>query len=164
MVGFHVPCHSFQGVKGTVPQSAPHLCHPLPSPPAPTSPPTLVLLDVQGRVINLQEERARSGHCVTICLLRQGVGKIFAWRDLPLLSSCWNVTPSKLSLRLSVNTPVFVFTSPQYRLLVIRAGVHQQLAAYLLACLRHFINRCQCCYDGAWRSDPHAVHSALRWK
>lgn len=110
------------------------LC-PLRQPPRP--PPTLILLDVQGRVINLQEEYARSGHCITICLLHRGVGKIFSWRGLPLLSSCWNVTPNKLSLRLSVNTPVFVFTSPQYRLLVIRAGVHQQLAAYLLACLEH---------------------------
>lgn len=100
-------------------------------------PPPLILLDVQGRVINLQVERARSGHCITICLLHQGVGKNFAWRDLPLHSSCWNVTPSKLSLHLSVNMPVFVFASPQYRFLVIRAGVHQQLAAYLLACLRH---------------------------
>ncbi len=140
MVGFHVPCHPVQGVKGTVLQSAPHLCRPLPYPPAPTSPPALILLDVQGRVINLQEEHARPGHCITICLLHWGVGKIFAWHDLPLLSSCWNVRPSKLSLHLSINTPVFVFTSPQYRLHDIRAGVHQQLAAYLLACLRHSIS------------------------
>lgn len=28
----------------------------------------------------------------------------------------------------------------------------------------HFINRWQCCYDRAQRSDTHAVLCALRWK
>lgn len=164
LVGLLVPCHPVQGVTATVPQSAPHLYH-LPRVPCPLrqplSPQTQILLDVQGKVINLPEELANPGHCITICLLCQGVAKF-----LPaVLSPCWNLTPSKLSLRLSVNMPVFVFGSPKYQLLVIWAVLQQQLAAYLLARLRlHFINRCQCCYDHAWTSDPHGALGALSWK
>lgn len=147
----------------TVPQSAPLLCRPLPSPPAPTSPPALILLDVQGRVIHLQEEHARPGHCITICL-HWGGGNIFAWHDLPLLSSCWNVTQA-------VASPLRQHASVCVRFARILASHHPSRGTSAAGCLSfgmpetlHFINRCQCCYDGAWRSDPHVVRSGLRWK
>lgn len=119
----------------------------------------LIVLVVQGRVINLQEERARSGHCITICLLRRGVAKIFA-------------------------PPLLLFLLERYTEQAVASPLRQQASAVLVSASRHlsrgtsaagclsfgppetlhFINRRQCCYDRAQRSDPHAVLCALRWK
>lgn len=96
------------------------------------SPLALILFDTEERVINLQEERAKSRDCITICLLRRGTAKFCLAQYLPP-PSLLEPTLSKLSLCLSVNTGIFVFNSPKYQLLLIRGRIHQQLASYLLA-------------------------------
>ena len=96
-------------------------------------PKALILLDTEERVINLQERRAKSGDCITICLLCRGTAKfcLAAASEISLLLSLLELTLSKLSLCLSVNTRMFVFDSPKYQPLVIWEGVDRQLGSYV---------------------------------